>query len=213
MQISPQELIPVKSPENTFIQGHVDDSEDARRSLTISTIAPAFLDWTRYELRRAPNTIQRYREALGWVVRDIGDLPVARLHIGHVLELRRRMDTRGCGEARMASILNSLRSLLKFSRTVLALPVLEGGGAAVPRRDRPTRGELGGSDALEASVPGTCGGPSGDRGTDLRDPFARPFRCEFGAAGGEDHRDNCARPILATEGKFWGCQCNNRRPE
>jgi integrase/recombinase XerD len=136
MQISPQEVIPVKSPENTFIQEHVDDSEDVRRSLTISTVAPAFLDWTRYELRRAPNTIQRYREALGWVVRDIGDVPVSRLHIGHVLELRRRMDARGCGEARMASILNSLRSLLKFSRTVLGVPVLDPRQIRIPRVPR-----------------------------------------------------------------------------
>jgi site-specific recombinase XerD len=136
MQISPQDLVPVKSPENTFIQGQVDDSGDVRRSLTISTVAPAFLDWTRYELRRAPNTIQRYREALGWVVRDIGDVPVSRLHIGHVLELRRRMDARGCGEARMASILNSLRSLLKFSRTVLGVPVLDPRQIRIPRVPR-----------------------------------------------------------------------------
>ena len=136
MQVSPQELIPVKSPENTFIQGHVDESEDVRRSLTISTIAPAFLDWTRYELRRAPNTIQRYREALGWVVRDIGDQPVAYLHLGHVLTLRRRMEERGCGEARMASILNALRSLLKFSRSVLQVPTLDPRQVRIPKIPR-----------------------------------------------------------------------------
>jgi site-specific recombinase XerD len=136
MQISTQELIPVKSSEKTLIPGQLDESEDVRRSLTISTVAPAFLDWTRYELRRAPNTIQRYREALGWVIRDIGDVPVTRLHIGHVLELRRRMDARGCGEARMASILNSLRSLLKFSRTVLGVPVLDPRQVRIPRVPR-----------------------------------------------------------------------------
>ena len=136
MQFSPQDLVPVKSPENTFIQGHPDETEDIRRSLTISIVAPAFLDWTRYEMRRAPMTIKRYREALGWVIRDVGDLPVARLHIGHVLELRRRMDGRGCGEARMASILNSLRSLLKFSRTVLGLAVLDPRQIRIPRIPR-----------------------------------------------------------------------------
>src|SRR5437870_4055640 len=88
-------------------RGDTSESDNQYRSTCL-------FDWTRYEMRRAPMTIKRYREALGWVIRDIGDLPVARLHIGHVLELRRRMDGRGCGEARMASILNSLRSLLKF---------------------------------------------------------------------------------------------------
>lgn len=133
MQISPQELIPVKSPENTFIPGQVDGSEDVRGSLTISTVAPAFLDWTRYEMRRAPNTIQRYREALGWIVRDIGDQPVAFLHLGHILGLRRKMEERGCREARMAAILNALRSLLKFSRSVLRLRTIDPREVRIPR--------------------------------------------------------------------------------
>jgi site-specific recombinase XerD len=133
MQISTQELIPVKSPENTFIQGHIEESEDVRRSLTISTVAPAFLDWTRYEMRRAPNTLQRYREALGWIVRDIGDQPVASLHLGHVLALRRKMEDRGCREARMAAILNALRSLLKFCRSVLRLRTIDPREVRIPR--------------------------------------------------------------------------------
>lgn len=133
MQISPQELIPVKSPENTFIPGQVDGSEDVRGSLTISTVAPAFLDWTRYEMRRAPNTIQRYREALGWIVRDIGDQPVAFLHLGHILGLRRKMEERGCREARMAAILSALRSLLKFSRSVLRLRTIDPREVRIPR--------------------------------------------------------------------------------
>lgn len=122
-----------KCSENTFIPGQVDESEDVSRSLTISTVAPAFLDWTRYEMRRSPITLKRYREALGWVIRDIGDLPLMRLHLGHVLELRRRMEDRGCGEARMASILNSLRSLLKFSRSVLRIRTLDPREVRIPR--------------------------------------------------------------------------------
>jgi len=136
MQFSPQDLVPVKSPEKTFIPEQFEAAEEIRQSLTISAVAPAFLDWTRYELRRSPLTIQRYREALGWVIRDIGDLPVGRLHIGHVLELRRQMDGRGCREARMASILNSLRSLLKFSGTVLRLQVLDPRQVRIPRVPR-----------------------------------------------------------------------------
>lgn len=136
MHVTPQDLVPVNSPEKTFIQEHPGAAEEVRRSLTISAVAPAFLDWTRYEMRRAPTTIKRYREALGWVIRDIGDLPVSRLHIGHVLDLRRRMDARGCGEARMASILNSLRSLLKFSASVLQLPVLDPRCVRIPRIPR-----------------------------------------------------------------------------
>jgi integrase/recombinase XerD len=136
MAFTPRDLVPVKSSENTFIPEQFSDPGDVRRSLTISAVAPAFLDWTRYEMRRAPATIQRYREALGWIIRDVGDVPIASLHIGHILELRRRMDARGCQEARMASILNSLRSLLKFSGTILRLPVLDPRSVRIPRIPR-----------------------------------------------------------------------------
>ena len=92
-----------------------------------------FLEWARYEMRRSPLTIARYREALQWVVRDIGDQPVATLNVGHLLNLRRRTEQRGCGEARVAGILNALRSLLKFSREVLRLLALDPRQVSVPR--------------------------------------------------------------------------------
>ena len=84
-------------------------------------------------MRRPPSTIGRYREALNWVIRDVGDLPVARLHVGHILSLRRKMDQRGCGEARIAAILNAFRSFLKFCREVLRLAALDPRQIRVPR--------------------------------------------------------------------------------
>src|SRR5205823_5238857 len=88
------------------------------------------------EMRRAPTTIESYRDALHWVVRDIGDLPIAKLHRGHLLALRRSMQERGCGEARMAGILNPLRSLLKFAQQMAHLPVLDYRDVRVPRVPR-----------------------------------------------------------------------------
>src|SRR5437867_8239673 len=87
-------------------------------------------------MRRPPSTITRYREALGWVIRDVGDLPVARLNVAHILSLRRKMDQRGCGEARVAAILNALRSFLKFCREVLRLVALDPRHIRVPRIPR-----------------------------------------------------------------------------
>jgi site-specific recombinase XerD len=87
-------------------------------------------------MRRPPATIARYREALNWVIRDVGDLPVARLNVGHILSLRRRMDQRGCGEARIAAVLNALRSYLKFCREVLRLTALDPRQIRVPRIPR-----------------------------------------------------------------------------
>ncbi len=84
-------------------------------------------------MRRSPLTIARYREALRWVIRDIGDQPVATLNVGHLLSLRRKTEQRGCGEARVAGILNALRSLLKFCREVLRLLAPDPQQVRVPR--------------------------------------------------------------------------------
>lgn len=135
MSVSPEELAVVNRSGMPVIHEQF-YGEEAARELTISTVAPVFLEWSRYEMRRNPWTIRRYQEALGWVVRDIGDQPVAGLHLGHLLALRRKMEERGCGEARMAAILHALRSLLKFSRNVLHVQALDPRLVRVPRIPR-----------------------------------------------------------------------------
>jgi integrase/recombinase XerD len=87
-------------------------------------------------MRCSPLTIARYGEALDWVIRDVGDQPLARLNVGHVLSLRRKVEQRGCGEARVAGILNALRSSLKFCREVLGLSTLDPQHIRVPRIPR-----------------------------------------------------------------------------
>lgn len=87
-------------------------------------------------MRRAPLTIARYREALNWVIRDIGDLPVSTLNVAHVLSVRRNIDQRDCGEARVAAILNALRSFLRFCREVLGVAALDPRQIRVPRIPR-----------------------------------------------------------------------------
>ena len=87
-------------------------------------------------MRRAPSTTIRYREALGWVVRLIGDQPVGQLHLGHIITIRCKTEERGCCEARVAAILHALRSFLTFCREVLQLPVLDPREVRVPRIPR-----------------------------------------------------------------------------
>lgn len=125
--------VPVKTPEMPTVQGGFSQDPDGHRNLTIGMLGPPFLEWARYEMRRAPWTIQRYREALRWIIRDIGDQPVMELHLGHLLTLRRRMEERGCGEARIAAILNALRSFLRFCREVLRIPAIDHRAVRVPR--------------------------------------------------------------------------------
>ena len=126
----------VKPPEKTVIQGGFSGDIAYQDTLTIGMLAPLFLEWTRYEMRRAPSTVQRYGEALQWVIRDIGDQPVTGLHLGHLLTLRRKMEARGCREARIAAILHGLRAFLKFCREVARVPTLSAREIRVPRIPR-----------------------------------------------------------------------------
>jgi integrase/recombinase XerD len=134
--INPYRPALVNPPQMTPSRDHTPGDEAPELSLTIATLAPPFLEWGRYEMRRAPSTITRYREALGWVVRLIGDQPVGRLHLGHIMTIRRRLEERGCHEAWVAAILHALRSFLTFCREVLHLAVLDPREVRVPRIPR-----------------------------------------------------------------------------
>ena len=129
--IAPYPALVVNPPQNTCFG---EDTPTVQP--TIGMLAPLFLEWAHYEMRRAPGTLARYREALQWIIRDIGDLPVTGLHLGHCLRLRQQIDARGCREARMAAILNALRSFLKFCRDVLRLQVMDYQQVRVPRIPR-----------------------------------------------------------------------------
>jgi len=123
----------VKPPEKTVFHGGSSDAPQPEIILTIGMLIPLFLEWARYEMRRAPATIVRYREGLQWVIRDVEDQPVAGLHLGHLLTIRRKMEERGCQEGRIASIMNTLRSFLTFCRDVLHIPALDPRQVRVPR--------------------------------------------------------------------------------
>src|SRR2546427_4620777 len=126
----------VKLPEKTIIQGGFSGDTGYQDTLTIGMLTPLFLGWARYEMRRAPATVQGYGEALQWVIRDIGDQPVMGLHIGHLLTLRRKIEARGCREARIAAILHALRAFLKFCQDVVRVPTLSAREIRVPRIPR-----------------------------------------------------------------------------
>src|SRR6266446_2448834 len=134
--VEPQTTVLVQPPEKTIVQGGFPGDTGYQATLTIGMLAPLFLEWARYEMRRAPSTVQRYGEALQWVIRDIGDQPVAGLHLGHLLTLRRKMETRGCREARIAAILHALRAFLKFCQEVVRVPTLSSREIRVPRIPR-----------------------------------------------------------------------------
>ena len=166
-------------------------------------------------LRDAPGsaTVQRYGEALQWVIRDIGDQPVTGLHMGHLLTLRRKMEVRGCREARIAAILHGLRAFLKFCREVVRVPTLSSREFRVPRPGvdgvyltREEVSSLGGCDhspdvvgrgaAHPAALSGTGGGAPRYRGQDFRSLVTQsqryPPRAQRGQDRGKGNKDACS---------------------
>src|SRR5215813_8334941 len=134
--IQPHTAALVKPPEKTLIAGELPTDTAYQGTLTIGMLAPLFLEWLRYEMRRAPATVQGYGKSLQWVIRDIGDQPVMGLHLGHLLTLRRKIEARGCREARIAGILHALRAFLKFCQEVVRVPTLPYREIRVPRIPR-----------------------------------------------------------------------------
>jgi integrase/recombinase XerD len=135
-QLRPEALVSVNGSRNTTILEISASAPEWHASVTISELAPVFLRWARYEMRRSPVTIDRYREALGWVVRDLGDLRIGELHRGHLMHLGARIEARGCGPARAAGIFNSIRSLLRFAAEVARMPCLDYRDVRIPRVPR-----------------------------------------------------------------------------
>ena len=99
----------------------------------ISTLVDAFLEYSRYELNFSPNTISKYRESLGWLVRDIGDKEVETLTVQDFVHLKKIMMDRGVGSARIGSIVFATKSFLNYCRNFLQLQTLD------PKQIRPPR--------------------------------------------------------------------------
>lgn len=102
----------------------------------MSTLIEGFLEYARYELNFSPKTVIKYRESLGWFIRDIGDKDIGQLTVQDFVRLKRLMIERGVGQARIASVVFATRSLLGYCRTFLKLPTLNPKQIRPPKRAR-----------------------------------------------------------------------------
>ncbi len=99
----------------------------------ISTLIDGFLEYSRYELNFSPMTIVKYRDSLGWFVRDIGDKDIGDLTVQDFVRLKKLMIQRGVGQARIASVVFATKSFLNYCRTFLRLSTLD------PKQIRPPK--------------------------------------------------------------------------
>jgi len=99
----------------------------------ISTLVGDFLEYSRYELNFSPGTIIKYRESLGWFIRDIGDKEISGLTVQDFVRLKKMMMERGAGQNRIASIVFATKSFLNYCRNFLQINTLD------PKQIRPPR--------------------------------------------------------------------------
>jgi site-specific recombinase XerD len=99
----------------------------------ISTLVNDFLEYSRYELNFSPQTIIKYRDSLGWFIRDIGDKDIDALSVQDFVRLKKMMIERGAGQSRIASVVFAAKSFLNYCRNFLKLNTLE------PKQIRPPK--------------------------------------------------------------------------
>jgi site-specific recombinase XerD len=106
---------------------------EAGRQATISELLPYFLAYAAVELRLSCETIGKYRESLGQIVRIIGDLAPQNIRAEHVLLIKGRYTERGLSPARISSLTYSLKSFLKFCHLAVGLQTMDPKEIRAPR--------------------------------------------------------------------------------
>jgi site-specific recombinase XerD len=102
----------------------------------MQSLIPGFLRHGQYEMFFSPQTVQKYKESLEWIVRDLGDIAVEELEPAHITILKQKIIMRGAGEARVASMVFALKSFLKYCKGSLELKVMDTNKIKSPRRSR-----------------------------------------------------------------------------
>ena len=110
------------SPNSGERSGFFDTFE--AQNAYMSTLLEGFLEYAQYELNFSPGTVEKYRESLGWFIRDIGDKVVGAYNVQDFMRLKRLMIKRGVGQCRIAAVVFATRSFLNYCRNFLGLAVM-----------------------------------------------------------------------------------------
>jgi integrase/recombinase XerD len=106
--------------------------------MTISEGFEHFINYCRAERHASPSTLAKYRDCFNsWLSPWFGSKEVVSLTRLHILDLRQAMLDKQLSIARQYSVIMCLKSLLKFSRTSLALPCIDPAEVTLPKRRAP----------------------------------------------------------------------------
>ncbi len=105
-------------------------------SMLISELEEDYYFWAEFDRGRAKSTILKYRDCIRNFRENFGDLNVRKIKIEHFEEIKRIYFGKGCGRARVASIIYSMKSFLRYCREVRGYRALESGKIKPPAQER-----------------------------------------------------------------------------
>ena len=104
-----------------------------RQNQKMSELIEDYLEYARYEINFSPQTIIKYRDSLGWFVKDVGDKQIQDLDVQDFVRLKRLMIARGVSGARISSVVYAMRSFLTYCRDFLKIQTIN------PKQIKPPR--------------------------------------------------------------------------
>ncbi|MDT8067951.1 MAG: tyrosine-type recombinase/integrase [Terriglobia bacterium] len=99
----------------------------------ISEVLVGFTEYMSAERRFSPRTVKNYGEACRYFAKELGDLGVSEIELRHFISLKARMEVRGTGASRVASIIVGMKCLLQYVRDVLGVAVMDLTGIRTPK--------------------------------------------------------------------------------
>jgi site-specific recombinase XerD len=100
-------------------------ASESERQATIRELMPYFLGYGKVELRWAPGTLEKYEDAMGWVIRWLGEIEPGRIAQQHVLLVKTQCARRNVGPSRVAHILAALKAFLRFCRLAAGIQTMD----------------------------------------------------------------------------------------
>ncbi len=91
----------------------------------ISDLEGGYYSWLRYDKSRAKSTVAKHKECVAIFKNHFGDLPVRKIKVEHFDKIKTIFFEKGCGRSRVASIVYSMKSFLKYCRDVKGYKNLE----------------------------------------------------------------------------------------
>src|SRR5437667_5930082 len=106
---------------------------EGKRQATIRELMPYFLGYGKVELRWASGTLEKYEDAMGWVIRWLGEIRPGRITPQHILLIKAQCARRNHGPSRIAHILAALKAFLRFCQLAVGIETMDVKQIRMPR--------------------------------------------------------------------------------